>query len=51
MSSWKIKKMSGHCGARLEGVSLSNASNSDLEEMRSALFEYGVIVMPDQNLR
>ena len=50
MSSWKIKKMSGHCGARLEGVSLSNASNSDLEEMRSALFEYGVIVMPDQNL-
>ena len=50
MSSWKIKKMSGHCGASLEGVSLSNASNSDLEEMRSALFEYGVIVMPDQNL-
>jgi taurine dioxygenase len=50
MSSWKIKKMSGHCGARLEGVSLSNASNSDLEEMRSALFEYGIIVMPDQNL-
>ena len=50
MSSWKIKKMSGHCGARLEGVSLSNTSNSDLEEMRSALFEYGIIVMPDQNL-
>ena len=50
MISWKIKKMSGHCGARLEGVSLSNASNSDLQEMRSALFEYGVIVMPGQNL-
>ena len=50
MISWKIKKMSGHCGARLEGVSLSNASNSDLQEMRSALSEYGVIVMPDQNL-
>ena len=50
MASWKIKKMSGHCGARLEGVSLLNASKSDLEEMRSALFEYGVIVLPDQHL-
>ena len=50
MGSWKIKKMSGHCGARLEGVSLVNASKLDLEEMQSALFEYGVIVLPDQNL-
>ena len=50
MGSWKIKKMSGHCGARLEGVSLVYASKSDLEEMQSALFEYGVIVLPDQNL-
>ena len=50
MGSWKIKKMSGHCGARLEGVSLVNASKSDLEEMQSALFDYGVIVLPDQNL-
>ena len=50
MGSWKIKKMSGHCGARLEGVSLVNASKSDLEELQSALFEYGVIVLPDQNL-
>ena len=50
MGSWKIKKISGHCGARLEGVSLVNASKSDLEEMQSALFKYGVIVLPDQNL-
>ena len=50
MGSLKIKKMSGHCGARLEGVSLVNASKLDLEEMQSALFEYGVIVLPDQNL-
>jgi taurine dioxygenase len=35
---------------RLSGVSLSNATHSDLEQMRSALFEHGVIVMPDQNL-
>ena len=50
MSGWLIEKMAGHCGARLKGVSLSSASVCDLEKMRSALFEHGVIVMPDQNL-
>ena len=50
MSGWLIEKMAGHCGARLKGVSLSSASDSDLEKMRSALFEHGVIIMPDQNL-
>ena len=46
MSVWVTEKMAGHCGARLSGVSLSNATNSDLEKMRSALFAHGVIVMP-----
>ena len=50
MSGWSIEKMAGHSGARLKGVSLSSASDSDLEKMRSALFEHGVIIMPDQNL-
>ncbi|MDB3962983.1 TauD/TfdA family dioxygenase [Paracoccaceae bacterium] len=50
MSAWVTEKMAGHCGARLSGVSLSNATNSDLEKMRSALFAHGVIVMPGQNL-
>ena len=50
MSAWVTEKMAGHCGARLSGVSLSNATHSDLEQMRSALFEHGIIVMPDQNL-
>ena len=50
MDTWSIKKLAGHCGARLEGVSLANASTSQLQEMRSALFEHGVIVMPDQHL-
>ena len=49
-NKWSIKKLAGHCGARLEGVSLANASTTQLEEMRSALFEYGVIVMPEQHL-
>ena len=50
MSEWVTEKMAGHCGARLSGVSLLDATHSDLEQMRSALFEHGVIVMPDQNL-
>ena len=50
MSVWVTEKMAGHCGARLSGVSLSNATNTDLEKMRSALFAHGVIVMPGQNL-
>ena len=50
MSKWSIKKLSGHCGARLEGVSLANASTYQLEHVRSALFKYGVIVMPKQHL-
>ena len=50
MDTWSIKKLAGHCGARLEGVSLANASTSQLQEMRSALFEHGVIVMPQQHL-
>ena len=50
MINWSIKKLAGHCGASLEGVSLANASTSQLEQMRSALFEYGVIVMPEQHL-
>ena len=50
MSGWSIEKMAGHSGARLKGVSLSSTIDSDLEKMRSALFENGVIVMPDKNL-
>ena len=50
MSEWVIEKMAGHCGARLHGVSLENATHLALEQMRAALFEHGVIVMPDQHL-
>ena len=43
MSAWVTERMAGHCGARLSGVSLSSATNSDLEKMWSALFANGVI--------
>ena len=50
MSEWVIEKMAGHCGARLHGVSLENASHLALEQMRTALFEHGVIVMQTNTL-
>ncbi len=33
MSAWVTERMAGHCGARLSGVSLSSATNSDLEKL------------------
>ncbi len=50
MSKWTIEKMAGYCGARLDGVLLKNAAISELEQMRNALFQYGVIIMPKQFL-
>jgi taurine dioxygenase len=50
MNDWTIQKLAGHCGARLDGVRLETASRGALEQMRAALFEHGVIVMPDQHL-
>ena len=50
MSKWIIEKMAGHCGACLYGVSLKNAPMSALEQMRNALFQNGVIIMPKQFL-
>ena len=50
MSGWTIDKLAGHCGARLSGVRLEGASDTALGQMRAALFEHGVIVMPDQHL-
>ena len=50
MKSWALTKLAGHCGACLEGISLVGASNSQLEIVRSSLFEHGVIVMPEQHL-
>ncbi len=50
MNTWKLTKLTGHCGARLEGVSLASASTSQLEIVRSSLFEHGVIIIPEQHL-
>ena len=50
MTNWTLKKLSGHCGARLEGVSLACASRAQLEKVRSYLFKHGIIVFPEQYL-
>ena len=48
--TWQITKMSGYLGARLTGVSLKEASVTALDAVRDALFEHGVVVLPDQHL-
>ena len=48
MTSWTLKKLSGHCGARIEGISLARASRAQLEKVRSYLFKHGIIVFPEQ---
>ncbi|NNE52526.1 MAG: TauD/TfdA family dioxygenase [Sulfitobacter sp.] len=50
MTDWHIKRLSGHCGARLTGVRIAEAREAELDALRAALFEYGVVVLPDQNL-
>ena len=48
--AWHIEKISGHLGARLTGQSLKEAEPRVLDAVRDALFEHGVIVLPDQFL-
>lgn len=47
---WTITKLSGHLGARLSGARLAGANEATLDAVRDALFRYGVVVLPDQNL-
>lgn len=48
--AWRIEKMSGHVGARVTGQDVAKANEAALDDLRAALFAYGVIVLPDQNL-
>ncbi len=47
---WGIQKLSGHLGARLTGKRVNGASEATLNAVRDALFEYEVVVLPDQHL-
>ena len=48
--TWQVTRMSGHLGARLSGVALKGASDAALDAVRDALFEFGVVVLPEQHL-
>jgi len=50
MTRWKQTKLSGHCGVRLEGARLSDVDPTTVDPIRTALFEHGVVVLPDQHL-
>lgn len=50
MSDEQINKLSGQCGACLTGVSLRDPSSQTIRSLKSALFSFGVLMIPDQNL-
>ncbi|MEP2830158.1 TauD/TfdA family dioxygenase [Parvibaculum sp.] len=45
-----IRKVTPGCGAEVLGVDLANPSNSDMETIRAAYRDYGVIFFRDQTL-
>ncbi len=50
MSHIEVRKMTGGCGAEVLGVNLANLSNSDMEAVRQAYVDHGVIFFRDQTL-
>jgi len=48
--TWQIRKLTGHCGARLTGLDLNALDDADFDALRDALFAHGVVVMPAQTL-
>ena len=47
---WSVRKMSGLCGARLEGVALNDMTSAQFQTLRDALFAHGVVCLPNQSL-
>ncbi|MDO8289793.1 MAG: TauD/TfdA family dioxygenase [Parvibaculum sp.] len=50
MSNIHVKKMTGACGAEVLGVNLASLSNSDMETVRQAYVDHGVIFFRDQKI-
>lgn len=50
MSHIQVKKLSAGCGAEVLGVNLTNLSNSDMEAVRQAYVDHGVIFFRDQKM-
>ncbi|PKQ03682.1 MAG: taurine dioxygenase [Alphaproteobacteria bacterium HGW-Alphaproteobacteria-11] len=50
MGAIEVRKMTGGCGAEVLGVDIASPSNSDMEAIRAAYRDYGVIFFRDQKL-
>ncbi|MDP2125504.1 MAG: TauD/TfdA family dioxygenase [Parvibaculum sp.] len=50
MGAIEVRKMTGGCGAEVLGVDIARPSNSDMEAIRAAYRDYGVIFFRDQKL-
>lgn len=47
---WQVNKLSGHCGARLTGLSLADPSPEIIASLKQHLFAHGVVALPNQHL-
>ena len=47
--SWQVTRLTGALGAEITGPDISNASNSDIEAIKTLLLEHQVIFLPDQS--
>lgn len=50
MAELEVRRMSGGCGAEVLGVDLANLSNSDLQTVRDAFRDFGVVFFRDQRI-
>ncbi|MBI1261334.1 MAG: TauD/TfdA family dioxygenase [Rhizobiales bacterium] len=48
--SIQVRKFSGGCGAEVLGVNIANLSNSDMDAVRQAYVDHGVIFFRDQKI-
>ena len=45
-----IERLTGACGAEISGVDLARLSNSEFDNIHSALLDHGVVFFRDQNI-
>jgi taurine dioxygenase len=49
-SQVEIKPLAANCGATIHGIDLNLATDEDLDKVRQAVYHYGVVTLPQQEL-
>ena len=50
MKEWRVKRLSGSLGAKIEGADLGAPTNSDIDRIKSLLLDHKVLFFPAQNI-